>query len=386
MPQSPTPLLFVLITIFILLGSGSSSEEDYDVTKPALPEVATLDFVERFRVSDPAENVSFNFIHKIHVLSDGNLVVQNSGDYRLYEFTQDGEFVSEIGSQGRGPGEFLEIWNSMVSPGDTLHVLGDNMSHKVFARSAGGEWEFIRERTIQFTPQEGLDRQIPEDKILAGSDGQTYGIFQGYDESMGGTYSYVSSISHDIEQTGDVSRPFLIADLIVLNQDDHAFAITNVRFFNAFFSYLPDSDEVILVKNNSNEILFVDASGNETVRGYLPFEQVPLNMDEVNGMVNYYRNEVPGSANTLRNQFLEHEPYYWRVLQNDDRLFVHFERSEKDKPDWVITTLDGEVMGSFHIHMYIQHLAVNGNRLFVSTTGDDGTVYLAGFDLVDSGS
>lgn len=382
MLDSKTLLTSILVVSFVVAGCGSTSEKETNIQ--ALPEKASLDFIERFRFSDPIEDVSFRFIRRIHVLSDGNLIVQNDGDHRLYEFTRDGEFVSVIGNYGRGPGEFLNIWNSLVSANDTLHVMGNNQSHKVFARTARGAWEFIRERTINYAPMEGLQRHYPDDMVLTDSKGNFYGIYRGYDESIGGQYRYVSSISYNLEQTGRVSRPFKTGDIAVLSSNEHAIVLDNVRFYNAYYSFLPDSDEVIMVRNNSNEIVSIDASDNETLLGYLPFEQVPLNMQEVTGLVNRLSNEVPGSASYVRGKFLDHEPYYWRVLLDDNRFFVHLERSEKDKPDWIITTLAGEILGSFHIPMYIQHLAVNGNRLFVSTTDEDGTVYLAGYDLVSS--
>jgi len=381
--QNYKSLSIVIIVVASIL-AGCSGASDKESLRYALPEKASLDFVEQFRVSDPVKDISFRFIRKIHVLSDGNIVVQNDGDHRLYEFTNDGELVSVIGSYGRGPGEFLNIWNSVVSVGDTLHIMGNDDSHKVFAKTTDGSWEFIRERTINYVPMEGLQRHFPDEMVLSDSEGNLYGIYHGFDESIGGQYRYVSSISYNLEQTGEVSRPFKTGDVAVLRSEENYYSVDNFRFFNAYYSYLPDTDEVIYVRNNSNEIKSIDASNNETIIGFLPFEQVPLNMNEVNGLLNYFRNQVPGSVSYLREKFLEYEPYYWRILLNDGRLFVHFERSEKDKPDWVITTLDGEILGSFHIPMYIQQLAVNGNRLFVATTGEDGTVYLAGYDLISS--
>jgi hypothetical protein len=64
-----------------------------------------------FQVSDAAR------------LSDGSIVVVNSGTSELRIFDETGRFVRTLGGQGPGPGEFRYIESVVVLPGDSLLTL-----------------------------------------------------------------------------------------------------------------------------------------------------------------------------------------------------------------------------------------------------------------------
>jgi hypothetical protein len=55
-------------------------------------------------------------------LSDGRIVVANSGSHELRYFSADGAFLSATGREGEGPGEFQGIWLVHLLGGDTLLV------------------------------------------------------------------------------------------------------------------------------------------------------------------------------------------------------------------------------------------------------------------------
>lgn len=53
-------------------------------------------------------------------MSDGSIVVADAGSDRITRFAADGAHVETMGGEGRGPGEFANLWGVLVSAGDTI--------------------------------------------------------------------------------------------------------------------------------------------------------------------------------------------------------------------------------------------------------------------------
>lgn len=69
-------------------------------------------------------------------LSDGRIVVSNAGTDQLRFYNAEGQHVRSVGGDGDGPGEFRELANLAVLPGDTLYA-----------------WDFSAERLSIFGPR-----------------------------------------------------------------------------------------------------------------------------------------------------------------------------------------------------------------------------------------
>lgn len=63
-------------------------------------------------------------------IGNGNLLVSDSTNARIVEFTEDGTFVRQIGSKGSGPGEFL-FPDALVRDGHGGVLIGDNYLSRV---------------------------------------------------------------------------------------------------------------------------------------------------------------------------------------------------------------------------------------------------------------
>ncbi len=83
----------------------------------------------------------------VQPLSDGSLVVQDNGTYRLLVFDSTGRRRRTIGRQGRGPGEFEGMWGTYRCGGDTL-VVDQGHSIGVFAPDG----EFVVRQRIERPP------------------------------------------------------------------------------------------------------------------------------------------------------------------------------------------------------------------------------------------
>lgn len=377
-------LSVVSITIVILI-LISSCDRGFQREAYNLPDEPTLELVELFRVSEPTEGKFFRWIRRIHVLSDGYLIVQDIAAQQFYVFNRDGEFQSTIGRKGRGPGEFEETYYVYVGSDDSLHVFELGQArHQVLARTSTTRWEPVRERAFRPRPERGFGLAIPEDQLVESSDGRRFGIFSirpGVVDTIEAHYNYVSSLDGNLEQSGESSRVRFVNDMAIHRGENNSRVMSNDRFRRAFYHYLPDTDEVIYVQNTSNEILSIDSQGKETVIGKLPYNRVPINEERVQSSIDQISEHYSFMESTIRSKILDHEPYYWNVMLHETNLLVHLEREEKDKPDWLITTLNGEVLDSFHVPHYFWSLTIVGNRLYGAMPGDEGEMYFAGYEL-----
>lgn len=377
--------LFLFLIVFVLFSGSCSMGGDFEIESHNLPEYSTLEASELFRINSPAEGAFFSYIRKIHVLSDGNLVVQNYPDHQLYELSPDGSLVGVIGRQGRGPGEFIETYINHLADDDSLHVFDFNNSrHQVFTRDEPGQWRYSRESEFRPMAIEGLRAQIPERVVQCTEDGLVglFRIHPGSRDTLQSQYVYVSEVDQDMEHSGEVSRLRPASDLAIHRGENNSMSLlNNRRFYNAFYHYRPETDEVILVKNTSNEIISIDASDNESVKGYLPYYWFPINREELESSMSNVNHFYSGMEEIVQSKLLEHEPYYWNVILHDDRLWVNMALSDNNSPNWIITTLNGEVLESFHGPEQISEVTIHRNNLYGSVTGKDGEVWLVGYEV-----
>jgi len=94
-------------------------------------------------------------------LSDGSIVVVNTGTSELRIFDEAGRFVRALGRKGRGPGELSYIENVVVLPGDTLLTL-DMQGLKLAWFGPSGT--LARERRLDF--RGGRSRPLASGHVL----------------------------------------------------------------------------------------------------------------------------------------------------------------------------------------------------------------------------
>lgn len=379
-------LPYIRIKIILLLFLFSSCKEvNIELKSYNLPEVATVETKELFRIENPTEDSFFRYIRKIHILSNGNLVVQNYPDHQLYEFSPNGKLVNVIGREGRGPGEFIETYMSFLSYNDSLHVYDFNNSrHQVLAKDTLGNWKPYRERVFRKIRPDGMVEQIPE-KVIHKSDYDYYGIFRIFPrarDTLNANYAYVSKLNSNFEHTGKVSRLRVEEDLALHRGSNSSLTVhNNSRFYKVFYNFEPESNDVVLVQNNSNKIISIDSLNNESKIGVLPYEQFQLQLDEFNKSlenVNYY---YSGMKEIVESKILNHEPYYWNVILDKNLLWINLARSDDSKPNWIVSTLNGEIKEVFFGPRKVRSVSIHDGFFYGAETDADGQMFLVGYSL-----
>lgn len=374
--------LFLLAAV-ILTGCSSGSFETVSFN---LPEQDTHLPREDFRIIEPVSGAFIVGVMSVQVLENNNLIILNYWDQQLYELDPQGRLVDVIGQKGRGPGEFRLITDIYLLPGDSLHVIERNYGrHQVFAKIDEGVWSTARDRTFIYGYGEDMVEHVPE-MVVEGPDNDYYGIFRlllSASDTLNARYHFLSRVNHDLVPVGEMNRIRMESDRAI--QRSNMATYSNARFLRGFYQYDPCRDEVIYITNVSNEIIAIGPEGHERVSGYLPYEHFPSRNDKENParsmpFADRYTSEMKSE---IERKLLPHEPYYWHMFLEGNRLWVHLARSDPEKPDWVITTLDGQILKSFRSPVKINSIKVHEDRMFVTGEDSAGVTYLAGYTLVE---
>ena len=100
--------------------------------------VGALPSLDLGQVEGPSE-YQFYRVFDAATLSDGRIAVLDQGSSQIRLFSPDGVFERAFGSEGGGPGEFNNLFQLWVMPGDTL-VVGDYRPWRFSTFTSEGEY------------------------------------------------------------------------------------------------------------------------------------------------------------------------------------------------------------------------------------------------------
>jgi hypothetical protein len=83
----------------------------------------------------------------------------------------------------------------------------------------------------------------------------------------------------------------------------------------------------------------------------------------------------------IQNKILKHEPYYWNVILHNNHLWINLARSDNSKPNWIVSTLDGEIKEVFFGPKKIRSVRIHDDLFYGAETDADGQMFLVGYSL-----
>ena len=83
----------------------------------------TFDLEEDLSIgNEENENYVFHRVTGISVDSEGNILILDSGNFRLQKYNKNGKYLQTIGRQGQGPGEFESPTSLYIDAKDNLYI------------------------------------------------------------------------------------------------------------------------------------------------------------------------------------------------------------------------------------------------------------------------
>ncbi|MCH8558385.1 MAG: 6-bladed beta-propeller [Balneolia bacterium] len=162
-PLQILPILFVC-TGMLFYGCGNANESDA-VTEIQLVDLreATFTTPERYMSIDEPEDIFFQRPFMLKTGPDGLYYLADGAAQHILRFDQDGQFVSKIGSSGRGPGEFQQLSGFFFSNDNRLYVYDANgfWVNRFEWDDASSDWEFADRFSIFSFDSSGSPGRMP---------------------------------------------------------------------------------------------------------------------------------------------------------------------------------------------------------------------------------
>ncbi|MEX1120647.1 MAG: hypothetical protein WED82_00840 [Balneolales bacterium] len=377
---------FALLICAGYLLTISCSGEDLSTEAPEMPGNVTHDLTKVFQIEELEENLFLNYIRQLEFLSNGNIMILGEPK-QLIEINTQGELLSIIGREGRGPGEFSTINRFVITPDDTLHVFDSaNARHQIFARNSDEQWILARGKITETQADQKLIIDFPVH--VYESDDHAYRALMknrvGFSDTTTMYHNFIMEADHNLKPSRPVSFLKPVQDAAVYRSNVSVATDSNFRFRRAFYLYNSAKREIIYIKNTSNKITVIDDKGTERNAGHLPFEHYSLNKEIVDDYINSYSNFGYESdrIQLIRSKFLDREPYYVNIFLDESQLWVQLSRKDKAAPDWVITSLTGDIQAVFKGPEDFRPIAVHNGRLYGAKTVDY-VHYLTSFEVVE---
>lgn len=301
----------------------------------------SVDLQEEARFGD-TDDVIIGRITGVQADANGRVYIADDSEKRINVYDPSGAFITSMGGEGKGPGEFEYISNLIV---DETHV---------YAMDFG-----IRRVNVYSIEQLEFDFSIPllkEDHQIAELEnfypsgffvmnsgellvkyGQPYGRADSDDEER-------LDLFYKIDREGEIHPDQILkqptSDAMVF-RTDNSVTVWGTPFVAKSIQVLTGNNQI--VTNRSDQFLFkiFDADGNYQHAFYYPFVHKQLTRERA---LNQYENENYRRA--IRNYDL---PDVWPAIErivadDEDRLWVSTIIEDEEVYEWWILDTDGELL------------------------------------------
>ena len=376
------PLTAAALVAGLLMASCSNDTPD--------TQADTIRFTleEEMRI-DPYANglVPLNATRPLAVAEDGTIAVAQMQDAVVRFFGPDGEFLTEIGGRGEGPGEFVQVWRLGWMGGDTLWAYDQGLRRFTLIDP---DLSYVRYIHVPngARPGPALDGRFPSFSTVFGgalyADGSVYGEMGGPTQPGFGEHEAGMTTYGRIAEDGTIlsyfqfSSGFSASDAIEIPTDQ------GVLLMSASFFPSPERPLLRLSDDGTHmaylrvaqdgpdagtfEVILEDVLASDTlyVRRYA-YDRAPISAamadslldDRVEGMdpqmVGPYRRGV---------QIPEEFPPIDNVEMAEDRsLWIRLHETEEGVP-YRIHDPTGEPIGSVVVPPNVRINTIKGDRVW----------------------
>ncbi|MEX1212572.1 MAG: 6-bladed beta-propeller [Balneolaceae bacterium] len=351
-PRTLTTTLSVLTLFGCLISCTWGSDRTVEVRTSEVPR---LEFGDSFTLSAP-EDVYLQQISQIKSDSKGRIYISDGRGLQIHVFDAQGDYISSIGREGEGPGEFRSLMNIYVDSNDKLYAFDISQARSTIFVEENNHWE-------------------PE-KIFA-VDGQRYGIEsadadgnlilrQGIPKSL---EPGVDWFRHELA-TGHLSSGLKERNALVFNDRDNIVSEDNfmipIPFGRTTITATDPTGNVYLIWNESFEVAAYDAGLRLLDSLRVPIPNQLVSLDERDEVINRMGSD-------FRSLVREHIPDTKPVISN---LVVDGYRNlwlqTYDSPEYLVLGSEGSPLGSFDLQEGRQLLHVDTDQLYAVEMDEEG--------------
>lgn len=371
---------FYMLAVVIAVGCSSGEQVE-------IPEhISRLDNLKVFSSSDiepspvkitagfeikDTDELTIGRMGDIAVAEDGRIFISALQQNSILVFKPDGSYLTTLGNEGKGPGEFLNI-DQLKIYGDYLFVYDSNQERiNVFSLNPLSFSHTVNLQGISNT--DGLEGYSPFQLFIANEETFLMSFRDRFsmDNLDDKRVSY-----YVVNQTGKITRKiFEQSDVKYFKSDDGGFT----RIFSSPFHTKPltvvSNDGRLFSSNGRNFLIKVyDSNGRYLRAYYYPFDRVQVTRENIRS---YTFGNSEEDNEVFQEMTQDNElPKTWPVLNeilidNKDRLWVSTIINDFEVYEWWILNKTGEVITKFKWPRNKPIAAVHNNAFFTRETEEE---------------
>lgn len=349
-----TVKLVFLFTVFLIL-SISCTQTDNQVPELNTSEIPRLELDHQFTVSDTDE-ILLQQIIGVKTDSEGRIFLSDPRALQIHVFDSQGDYLTSIGRQGSGPGEFLSLLKIYIDQNDQVIAFDVRQGRNIIFAEDNGSWE-------------------PEDMFMV--EGHRYSIESA--DSLGniilrqsplqrpesGAYWY----EHELA-TGNLTSGLIEQNVLRFKERGNLVsdngAMQAIPFGRTTVVATDPMGNIYLVWNDQFELATYDATLQFIDSLSVPIANQPIGNEE--------RNEaIDRLGNNFRSLGREHIPETKPVISN---MFVDGNQNiwlqTFDSPEYLVLNREGKPIASFDLEDDLRLVHVDKNRLYALEMAAEG--------------
>lgn len=346
--------LVFLFTVFLIL-SISCTQTDNQAPDLNTSEVPQLELDHQFTISDTDE-IILQQITGVKSDSEGRIFLPDQRALQIHVFDSQGDYVTSIGREGSGPGEFLSLLKIYIDQSDKIIAFDVRQARNIIFTENNDSWEpeyifMIEGQRYSIESVDSLGnvilRQSPPQRPEPGA------------------YWY----EHELA-TGNLTSGLKEQNVLTFKERGNLVsdngAMQSIPFGRTTIVSTDPMGNIYLVWNEKFELKTYDATMQLIDSFSVPIPNQPISSEE--------RNEaIDRLGNNFKSLGREHIPETKPVISN---MFVDGNRNiwlqTYDSPEYLVLDPEGTPIGSFDLEDDLRLVNVDKDRLYALKMGPEG--------------
>ena len=310
-----------------------------------------------FTLNEP-EGQFFEYISAIDTDSQGRIFLADQRAYRVYVYSNDGEYLTAFGREGAGPAEFRSILRFMIDANDRLIIFDMFNNRTAVYEEDEGIWRPVSFMTIEGTRFGAEAVDSAGNVIVRQSKNQM---------PDPGAYWYVHELAPahlDSGLTGEKRVEFREMGNLVTDE----LTMRRIPFGRTTLLAAGKDGRYYMTWNDRFDVKVHDMDLNLTDSVSAPVPNQPVTQDERSAALEAVGPEFRSLAST---HMPETKPVASSMKVDPAG---NFWLQTYDSPEYLVLNDSGNPLGSFDLpEEDEQILHVSSDRIYTERTGEDGT-------------
>lgn len=337
--------------------SCSGKTEISPTSRPDLSSIPVYSPQLSARITEFGNDEFFGNVRHVQVASDNTIFVGDLSAKKIYMFDENGNYSGFLGGEGRGPGEIQQLFQMEMFSSDTLYSNDwQNARITLFARK-DGKWQPIRYLT---PPPPPIPYGGPEFFSLSSMWATPFGVLFNYSTSFtpADTSEYVKEFfsfrDFNLNETDATQRlKETMYKVLIHREQGRSVSMFNIPFSHMVRSLITSTGSIVRVYPATQEVRVFDVMTLDTLHTFVfPSRPVAVTAQEKR---EYAERMIPNPEQSVfTREALDraapdmHPPAREALLDEKDRLWIRVWPFEEGDPEWLIFTLEGDLVGAVH--------------------------------------